>query len=336
MAVIKSGDSTDQLKIDSNSKAARVTMYRSDGTEVLDHVPVAISVNDVTVVDNDLVASFDASEYSYISFQLKGTWVGTVSFQASNDNGTFKDVVVQNVGDIVEPYKIEATTNSLVKIPVLAKYLRIRVTSYTSGIIEGVSFAYEHDVHTGQISSTGEVTFASGQTVAEVTNVQKMGGQDVSMGVGNVDSGTQRVTIGSDDPVSIASGTNVIGKVAVVADPTVTLLTDFYAALAGAVNVNSRVIRGQACILYTIVMTNYAATARHVKIYDTAVTPVAGVGTPIIVLSMPAGGTIGYPLPASGLKFSNGFSMTMVQGAANNNAVGTATFPDISLTSIFT
>ena len=333
MAVIKSGDSTDQLTIDATSKAARVTMYRSDGTEVLDHIPVAITVNDVTVVNNDLVASFDASEYSYISFQLKGTWVGTVSFQASNDNGTFKDIVVQNAGDIVEPYKIEATTNSLVKIPVLAKYLRIRVTAYSSGIIEGASFAYEHDVHTGQISSTGEVTIAAGQTVAEVTNVQKMGGQNVSMGTGVKDAGTQRITIATDDPVSLASGTNFIGKVSI--SPGSTLIPLFILGASGAVNANSGSVTASTATLRSITFTSYAATPRHFKLYDTSSVPVAGSGTPVIVCSMPSSGTLVYPLPVEGFPFTNGIGHTMTLGAANTDTTPTATAPDFSVSLIY-
>jgi hypothetical protein len=109
---IKSGNSSDLQTVDPTSKAGRVTMYRSDGTEIVDHVPDLLVVSDVTVINNDLIASFDASDYSYISFQLRGTWVGEVRFQASNDNGSFEDIVVQNVGDITDPYTVSSTANS--------------------------------------------------------------------------------------------------------------------------------------------------------------------------------------------------------------------------------
>tara|TARA_R110000850_G_scaffold263857_1_gene392761 strand:+ start:790 stop:1689 length:900 start_codon:yes stop_codon:yes gene_type:complete len=297
MANIKSDNSTDELRIDPISKAARVTMYRSDGTEVLDHVPVSIAVNDVTVVNNDLVASFDASEYSYVSFQLKGTWVGAVRFQASNDNGTFTDIVVQNAGDIVEPYKIEAINNSLVKIPIIAKYLRVRVTSYTSGIIEGVSFAYEHDIHTGQISSTGEVTFAPNSTVG------------------------------------LESGTQQIGHVIIDPNP-VAMSTDLYVGLPSDALLNARNIKNAPTTLRSLTFTNLAATPRYLKIYDTAGVPTAGAGAPVLLVSLPAVGTLAFPLPSEGFVFTNGIGMTMTLKPENTDTTNTATV-DFSMVSVF-
>lgn len=296
MAVIKSGNSTDQATIDPISKAIRVTNYGSDGHEITDHIPVEIVVADVTVVDNDLVGSFDATDYSYISLQLKGTWVGTVKVQASNDNGTWNDVVVQKTGEIALPYVTSLTGNFLVKIPILAKYLRVRATSYTSGIIEGTAFAYKHDVHTGQISSVGAIT-------------------------------------GS---VGLDAGSNVIGSVLAIPSSNETLLTDLYLGAGGAVDVNSRSIRAQASSLKAITITNYTAGQRHVKLYNTSSVPVAGVGTPVIVLSLNAGGTLVFPIPVTGLDFSNGIGMTMTLGAADGNTSPTATVGDFTVMSIFT
>tara|TARA_R110000851_G_scaffold187318_1_gene337139 strand:- start:43106 stop:44593 length:1488 start_codon:yes stop_codon:yes gene_type:complete len=495
MAVeLKSGAGSDLQTVDAVSKAARVTLYNSDGIEGTKEIPVAITCFPVTAQDNDIISSTDVTEYKSISLQLTGVWAGTVTFQGSNDNGTFYDIVAQDATSLTTPYNSETTANGLYNIPVVYKYFRARVTAFTSGTVNCTAYGHKEDKSLNSVGQIGVVTLAAETTkvigtvnvstgvsyvagtitasdtalaapthdgslltgtpsvnsffaapgnsalstwvveiagtlggasfyfegstgstdgidenwvsltslqrgltgsplsyfattegeftgnatglsyfrvravggvgvnvtvglnfsrgaiavnfnapipaganvIGSIDNLAKIGGVAVSMGSGLVDAGTQRVSIGTDDPVSLAAGANFVGKVAVVADPNVTLLTDFYAALAGAVDVNSRVIRGQACVLSTIVMTNYAATARHVKIYDTAVAPVAGVGVPVIVLSMPAAGTIGYPLPASGLAFANGIGMTMVQGAANNNAIGTATAPDISLTSIFT
>lgn len=162
MAIIKSGDSTDQLTVDPTSKAARVTMYKSDGTEITDHVPLAVAVNPVTVVSNDIIASFDVSTYKFISLQLTGIWVGTVSFQGSNDNGTFDEVVSQDMGEQTSPYVSDTTTTGIYKIPTAFQYLRVRVTAYTSGTVEGFALAYKEDSNTGQISATGQVGLNAG------------------------------------------------------------------------------------------------------------------------------------------------------------------------------
>jgi hypothetical protein len=259
---------------------------------------VSIAVSSVTVINNDLIASFDASEYSYISLQLTGAWVGAVSFQSSNDNGTFEDIVVQNVGDIVEPYRKESTVNSLVKIPILAKYLRVRVTSYVSGIIEGSAFAYENDIHTGQISSTGEVTISAGQNVG------------------------------------LSAGANIIGSVTISPSP-IAMDSDMYVGQAGVVNINSRVIKNAPTTLRSFVFTNLAATPRYLKLYDTAVAPVAGIGSPVLIVSLPAVGTLAFPLPSEGFVFANGIGMTMVLKPENSDVTPTATV-DFSTVAVFT
>jgi hypothetical protein len=334
MAVeIKSGAGSDLQTIDPVSKSARTTLYNPDGSLVDTKTPIPLTINPVTVVNNDIFASIDVSDYKYISLQLTGTWVGTVSFQGSNDNGTFEDIVVQNTGVVLEPYVISMTTNGGVKIPILFKFLRIRVTAYTSGSVTGTAFGYKEDANTGQISTVGTVNIAAAQTVAEVTNVEKMGGQVVSMGAGVKDAGTQRITIATDDPVSLAAGNNFIGKVSI--SPGGTLIPLFILGAAGAVNVNSGSISGTPATLRAITFTSYAATARHFKLYDTSGTPSAGSGTPSIVCSMAAGGTLVYPLPIEGFPFSNGIGYTMTLGASNSDTTPTATAPDFSVSLIY-
>lgn len=61
----------------------------------------------------------------------------------------------------------------------------------------------------------GQVELAASQTLATVTNLAQLGGQAVTMGSGVRTAGTQRVTIATDDQVSVAlaAGTNLAGKV---------------------------------------------------------------------------------------------------------------------------
>tara|TARA_R110000782_G_scaffold3228_1_gene11902 strand:+ start:6194 stop:7399 length:1206 start_codon:yes stop_codon:yes gene_type:complete len=401
MAVeIKSGNGTDLATVDSVSKAIRVTKYDSAGNEIDTSIPVALPLTPVTVVDNDIIDSFDASAYKFVSLQLTGTWVGEVKFQASANNGTWFDVASQNVGALLSPYVISMTATGGVKIPIMFKYLRVRVTAYTSGTIEGVAFGHKEDSNTGQISSTGEVTIASNQTLNNVAqlggvavsmgggvsdagtlrvslasnepvalsagattigsldNLAKLGGATISMGGGVSDVGTLRVSLASDEPVTLAAGATTIGSLdnlaklggatismgggvvdagtqRVVLPDNPTLFTDFYVTAVGAVDNNSRMIQTGACILKAVVFTSYAATPRHIKLYDTATTPTAGAGAPVLVLTRASSGNNSYPLPEGGFPFANGIGMTFVQGAANNNATGTATV-DGSLTAIFT
>ena len=334
MAVeIKSGAGSDLGTIDPTSKALRVTAYDTAGAVVDTKTPVSIAVNPVTVANNDIIASSDVSAYKYVSLQLTGTWVGTVSFQGSNDNGTFENIVVQNTGVVLEPYVISMTANGGVKIPILFKYLRVRVTAYTSGTVTGTAYGYKEDANTGQISTVGTVNIGAAQTLATVTNVSQLGGQTVAMGGGVVSAGTQRVTVATDTPVVLGTGSASIGKVSITAGSS--LISLFVLGLAGAVNVNSASIVASAATLRAIVFTNYAATARHFKMYNTASVPVAGAGTPTIVCSMAAAGTLALPLPVEGFPFSLGIGYTMTLGAANNDTTPTATAPDFSVSLIY-
>jgi hypothetical protein len=235
------------------------------------------------------------------------------------------------MGEIDTPYVITANSPGFYKIPVAFNYIKATVITLASGIVTGSAFGFKEETNTGQISSTGQVTIAAGQSVlvdnfpeaapiptganviGDIDNIAKLAGEAISMGSGPVDAGTQRVVLPDPDP----------------------LQTDFYVTGVGAVDVNSRMIRTGPCQLIAVIFTSYAATPRHIKIYDTATTPAAGVGTPVLVLSRASSGNNAYPLPAGGYPFVNGIGMTFVQGAANNNAIGTATV-DGSLTSIFT
>ena len=471
MAQIKSWNSTDELSVDPISKAARVTLYNSDGVEGTKEVPVYIACSPVTWEDDDIISSIDVTEYKTISLQLTGTWVGTVTFQGSNDNGAFYDIVAQNTTSLTTPYSSTATVVGLWNIPVVYKYFRARVTTYTSGTFSGTAYGHKEDKALNSVGQIGEVTLASETTkVIGTVNVNpnsntltgSITAADTSVvapandwvllsGVSSVNSyisinstasesswgaeitgtiggttfyfeGSSSSTDGIDGEwisihgyqkgkhesniihaattawnfswniagfsyfriravgwvginanvvIRLAAGTNTIhlgdslptgenvigsidniakiggvapsmwagvvdaGTLRVTLPDTAPLSTDFYVTGVGAVDVNSRILRTGACILKAAVFTSYAATPRHIKLYDTATTPVAGVGTPVLVLTRASSGNNSYPLPEGWFPFVNGIGMTFVQGAANNNAVGTATV-DGSLTSIFT
>jgi hypothetical protein len=310
MAVeIKSGTSSDLLTIDAVSKALRVTNYDSDGEERLFHpLPVTIATSAVTQVDNDVIDAVDVGEYKWVSLQLSGTFVADVQFQGSNDNGTFYNVIVQDPGLLLEPYRTLITGPGLVKIPVLYKYLRARVTSYTSGTVEGIAFGYKESNDTGQISSTGAITGS-----VSVTNLPAVQTVDGSVSITNLPA-TQ--------PVS--------GSVTIVGN---TSLSPFYAI--GTTGTNETGVSSVPSVLRSIVFTNLAATPRHLKLYDDSAIPVAGVGFPVIVCSMAAAGTLAFPLPVEGFPFANGIGFTMVLGAANNSTSPATTQPDFTVSMIY-
>jgi hypothetical protein len=310
MAVeIKSGATSDLLTVDSVSKAVRVTNYDSSGNERLFHpLPTSLTTSPVTQVDNDVIDAVDVSAYKWVSLQLVGTFEATIKFQGSNDNGTFYDVIVQNPSLLSEPYVTTMTGVGLVKIPVLYKYLRARVTAYTSGTVEGIALAYKESNDSGQISSTGTIDGA-----VSITNLPATQTVDGSVAITNFPASQ-----------AVSGGVSIVGA---------SSLSPFYAI--GTTGTNETGVSAAPSILRSVVFTNLAATPRHLKLYDIATTPVAGAGTPVIVCSLAAAGTLAFPLPVEGFPFSNGIGFTMVLGADNGSTTPATTQPDFTVSMIY-
>jgi len=120
-------------------------------------LPDAISLNPVNnslelgnlnagVLNADLVPAIDVSAFSRFSLQINtSAYVGTLTFQASNDNINFLSYAVQNTN--VSPTNGPATSttnvsNIIYAAPIQFRYLRIRMTSYTSGSAQGTLELY--------------------------------------------------------------------------------------------------------------------------------------------------------------------------------------------------
>tara|TARA_R110000803_G_scaffold145979_2_gene211826 strand:+ start:1075 stop:1950 length:876 start_codon:yes stop_codon:yes gene_type:complete len=170
MAVIKSGNSTDTASVDPISKSIRVTNYSSTGIEGFQSLPITVATTDVSAVNDDLIASLDVAEYKFISLQLTGTWEATVTFQGSNDGGTFYPIVTSNPSGGQAVGESSTTVNRLVKVPTIYKFMRIRITSYTSGIVEGVAYGHRDENSSGLIAAIGPVTL-NAETTKKIGNV---------------------------------------------------------------------------------------------------------------------------------------------------------------------
>jgi len=92
----------------------------------------------------DLVASTDVSAYKWVSIHVIGTYSGTLTFQASNDNSNWINILLYRI-DSANSLNASATTtltNVIFAGQVQYRYLRIRMTSYTSGTAQGTLELY--------------------------------------------------------------------------------------------------------------------------------------------------------------------------------------------------
>lgn len=113
----------------------------------------------VAVVNGDLVAQIDVSAYKWASLNVLGTFTGTYTFQATNEvtPTTWNSIpaLLRTTGQPAATLTSSAT-NAFWDIPLSFRWLRVRMTSYTSGTATGNLALYA--TATGMMSTTGFVT----------------------------------------------------------------------------------------------------------------------------------------------------------------------------------
>ena len=171
MAVeIKSGNGgTDTASVDPVSKALHVINYSSDGHEGIHALPVVLATNNATALNEFVLPSLNSEQYAFISIQLLGTWVASITFEGSNDNTTFYSIATTDPS-ANGTGQVTATINRVVKVPVLTKYIRARVSAYTSGTISAVAYGHRNENSSGLISSLGTIELQA-ETTKKIGNV---------------------------------------------------------------------------------------------------------------------------------------------------------------------
>jgi hypothetical protein len=120
-AVIKSGDSTDQLKIDSTSKAARVTLYSTAGVEFTSLQGTVLTTNSSTTalgVSGVFTGTgVDVSSYGSITVACLSDVAGILYAEFSTDNTNW---------DSSLGYIVQAGINEFHRLSITRKYFRCR------------------------------------------------------------------------------------------------------------------------------------------------------------------------------------------------------------------
>ena len=113
---------------------------------------VQLPTSDVDALNEDLVAAIDVSNYSMITLQIS-SFVGTLTFQGSNDNSVFFSVTGQTISAVNTQPTTATASAGIYKIPVLFKFFRARATTYTSGTLSGTCHALANSpIHLGAVA----------------------------------------------------------------------------------------------------------------------------------------------------------------------------------------
>lgn len=100
-----------------------------------------------SALNADLIPSTKISGYQTASIQITGTFVGTITFQGSNNNTDFENVYVQPIGipNNGQP-TVSTTSTGIYHLPLNFEFIRIRMTSYTSGTATATVLTYERSI----------------------------------------------------------------------------------------------------------------------------------------------------------------------------------------------
>ena len=205
-----------------------------------------------------------------------------------------------------------------------------------------------------------QVDIVSGSltTVSTVTNLSQLGGAAVDMDTGVRSTGTQRVTIATDDVVPVTNsdvttiagavsgtemqvdvvaalpaGTNAIGKLAAnsgvdIGDVDVASTTAATTGgatpgkLISAASTNATSVKASAGQIFSLCAFNTNAAAAYLKLYNKASAPTVGTDTPVQVYTIPGattGGGFVLPIPVCGITFGTGIALATTTGAADSD-----------------
>ena len=134
---------------------------------------VPITTTAAAALNADLVPATDVSAYKSVTIQLSGTWSATIVFQGSNDNVTFLNIVAENINTTGGSMVTSTTlSNVFYHIPIKFKFLRIRMTAFTSGTATSTAIAYTDD----RGVNTTNVAIGSGSSIGLNVSTTNIGG----------------------------------------------------------------------------------------------------------------------------------------------------------------
>lgn len=120
-------------------------------------------------------------------------------------------------------------------------------------------------------------------------------------------------------------------SLAVTATMAVTTLSN----ILSSAGTNGASVKASAANLQTVVVTNYAAAARFVKIYNKGSAPTVGTDLPIATLQVPANTTQVFGFGNPGLRLGTGYALAITGGVAETDTTAIAA-GDVRVASCYT
>lgn len=146
----------------------------------------------------------DTTLERWVSVQLSGTWVGTNTFQCSNDNTNWVSLALINSNSGNTQASATSTANGVFHGPNPAKYFRVNCTAYTSGTVTAT-------VETSRRACT-PITMGIGTVIVGVTSTALGKAEDAVHGSG--DTGVAAWAVANEAQTTLAADGDYIGQAA--------------------------------------------------------------------------------------------------------------------------
>lgn len=103
-----------------------------------------------------------------------------------------------------------------------------------------------------------------------------------------------------------------------------TLVTPTASNINSAATTNAASVKASAGTVYSITVSNTAASPRYVKLYNKASAPTVGTDVPVLTIPVPAGGVVNVPFGTTGHRLATGIALAITANAADSDttAVG--------------
>lgn len=252
----------------------------------------------------DLLSSTDVSNFQEFIIQVTGTWVGTVTVQGSNDNSTFSNATYESAGSGASTQSSTFTANGTYRILRKSRYLRLRMTAYTSGTANAVMEMYSQTTGPSSgILATQSGTWTVGSNSATGSAVPANAYyKGLLAQTANPAAATAGNLVGA---LSDKLGKQVVvGSIRDLKDNQITTITTSVSETTIVTQVASTFMD-----MYGLIITNTSATAVNVAIKDSTA------GTTRLNIAVPAGETRGFMLNESA---------AIKQTTVNNNWTATS------------
>ena len=103
-----------------------------------------------------------------------------------------------------------------------------------------------------------------------------------------------------------------------------TLVTPTASNINSAATTNAASVKASAGTVYSITVSNTAASPRYVKLYNKASAPTVGTDVPVLTIPVPAGGVVNVLFGTTGHRLATGIALAITANAADSDttAVG--------------